>query len=297
MNDEQIASMLLKAPAPEPPRHLLSRLERDVDRTLLQKKRRPIAVWAILQRWWPVAACLALSITALSHQHGIVAKLQQENETLRKAAASLEPSRLEFEQNQESAAALQRLLAAKGEIQTLTEKIATLKKSLDEMARLKAENDRLLKSLNLPPLSAEASDASERAYSQRCLNNLRNIALAGAIFAGDNDGKLPRDFLTITNELATPRILICPADAARVPRDPTHFDWKDYIAANEANNSYQMLTPDVPFARPSQADAKRVFVRCPIHGHVALIDGEVFRGDTNVRVVEKNGNWILEKTE
>ena len=31
MNDEQIVLMLLKAPAPEPPRHLLSRLERDMD--------------------------------------------------------------------------------------------------------------------------------------------------------------------------------------------------------------------------------------------------------------------------
>lgn len=294
MNDERIASLLLKAPAPGAPPNLLDRLERDLRATLPPKDGVPDAVWSILRRWWPIAACLALSITVLSHQYRIVAKLRRENESLQKAVASLEMSRLENAQNQGSIAELKRLRAEKAEIQLLTDEIANFKKSLGEIDRLKAENELLSKALNLPSPLISVTDELEQAHSRKCLNNLRNIALAGAIFASDNDGKLPHDFLTITNELATPRILFCPADAARVPVDSDRFGWKEYIEAKEANNSYQMLTADVPLARPSQADAKRVFVRCPVHGHVALIDGEVLRGDSKSRVVEKDGQWILE---
>jgi hypothetical protein len=294
MNNEQIASLLLKAPSPGAPPNLLDRLERDLSVTLTQKKRASNAIWFVLQRWWPVAACLALSATVLSYQYRIIANLQYENETLRKAAINFETSRLKHAQARESVAELKRLRAEKAEIQSLMDEISRLKKSLGGRDRLKAENDGLLKTLNLPPPSITASGEIEQAHSQKCLNNLRNIALAGAIFASDNDGKLPHDFLTITNELATPKILFCPADNARAPADFNAFGWKEYIDANEANNSYQMLTPDVSFARPSQTDAKRVFVRCPIHGHVALIDGEVLRGDSSLRVVEKNGQWILE---
>ncbi len=75
-----------------------------------------------------------------------------------------------------------------------------------------------------------------------CTNNLRQIGLAERIWAGDHDDKYPFEtsvtnggtmklnngrnawinFFVMSNELATPKILICPADEGR-PLPATNF--------------------------------------------------------------------------
>jgi type II secretory pathway pseudopilin PulG len=66
----------------------------------------------------------------------------------------------------------------------------------------------------------------------KCVNNLKNVGLAFRIFATDNGDRFPaevmltngvalksmdalRVYLTLTNELSTPKILSCPADENR----------------------------------------------------------------------------------
>ncbi len=74
-------------------------------------------------------------------------------------------------------------------------------------------------------------------HRSTCVNNLKNIGLAFRIFSTDNDGKYPRDvpassggsaefpldvsnawkqFAVLSNELSTPKILICSEDSERL---------------------------------------------------------------------------------
>jgi prepilin-type processing-associated H-X9-DG protein len=92
-----------------------------------------------------------------------------------------------------------------------------------------------------------------RAPRISCVNNLKNIGLAFRTFAVDNDRSLPwtadgvvfskesrplskavsgdliRIFASVSNELSTPRIIMCPSDTRRLPRTNT---WS-YLAAND----------------------------------------------------------------
>ncbi|HON07453.1 MAG TPA: type II secretion system protein [Verrucomicrobiota bacterium] len=88
----------------------------------------------------------------------------------------------------------------------------------------------ILAGLLLPAL------AKAKAKAQRisCVNNLKQIGLAFRMFANDNDGRYPwkvdesdggtkgatdqrtfRHFLVVSNELSTPKVLVCPSDGER----------------------------------------------------------------------------------
>ena len=99
--------------------------------------------------------------------------------------------------------------------------------------------------------------AKAKAKAQRinCVNNLKNIGLAFRIFATDNEGKYPWQvdptqggitppaaniaanvtnnatfiFSTISNELSTPKIVVCPSDERPTLRTN---NWSFVVAAN-----------------------------------------------------------------
>jgi prepilin-type processing-associated H-X9-DG protein len=78
----------------------------------------------------------------------------------------------------------------------------------------------------------------------QCVNNLKQTALASYVWAGDNNDKFPpqvsatnggsmeyitgtnvwRHFQVMSNELSTPKVIICPTDTQR-PFAATNFDW------------------------------------------------------------------------
>jgi hypothetical protein len=84
-------------------------------------------------------------------------------------------------------------------------------------------------------LPALQSPKCHRPKASACLSNLKQTSLGALLFANDNDGKFPwetplsrhgtrelsgspevfRHFISMTNELNTPKILICPADRQR----------------------------------------------------------------------------------
>lgn len=99
-----------------------------------------------------------------------------------------------------------------------------------------------------------------------CVNNLKQVGLAYRLWAGDNDNKYPMEvsvtnggtmeliadgknawlnFLVMSNELSTPKILICPADAERFP-PATNFTselaWKiSYFVGLDADEDHPQM--------------------------------------------------------
>jgi prepilin-type processing-associated H-X9-DG protein len=84
-------------------------------------------------------------------------------------------------------------------------------------------------------------------FQTKCANNLRNVGLAFRIFAADNNDLLPfqidgpivtkgfvakedafKHFLALSNELSTPKIILCPKDSGRI--DATN--WSGFSNAN-----------------------------------------------------------------
>jgi len=97
----------------------------------------------------------------------------------------------------------------------------------------------ILAAMFLPALAA----AKQKSKRINCVNNLKQCGLAFRIWEGDNGDKYPMDvstsmggsmefsdgentfrhFQVMSNELSTPKILICPADTRTVASDFRHF--------------------------------------------------------------------------
>ncbi|MBN2506734.1 MAG: DUF4190 domain-containing protein [Verrucomicrobia bacterium] len=126
----------------------------------------------------------------------------------------------------------------------------------------------LMLAVLMPSLDA----AKAKAQSTTCLNNIRRIGLAALIYATDHNGVLPPDFLSMSNALASPKILVCPNDTTRTRAT----DWSTFTPANV---SYEYLHPAT-----KEADVRRTAIfRCPFHGHQGYGDGSVTAGDPKTR--------------
>jgi hypothetical protein len=143
----------------------------------------------------------------------------------------------------------------------LAGEVAALEAMRTENEKLRAQA--LLRSGLAPEEVQPMLDARARARSIACVNNLKQLGLAARIWATDNGDLLPPDFLTMSNEIASPKVLVCPEDAGRQPA----ANWSVFTLANV---SYEFLAPS-----GSETEPMRVAFRCPIHGHVCLADGSV----------------------
>jgi len=114
----------------------------------------------------------------------------------------------------------------------------------------------ILAAMLLPTLAG----AHDRARRIQCVNNLKQCGLAFRIWEGDNNDKMPmavpiakggtqefdtgaetfRHFQVMSNELSTPKILICPADTRIVADDFNHLRNANvsYFVGLDANDQY-----------------------------------------------------------
>ncbi len=104
------------------------------------------------------------------------------------------------------------------------------------------------------------------AQSISCGNRMSSIGLAARIWAEDNSNHLADNFLIMSNELATPKVLICPSDTFRIPAK----NWSEFTTNN---SSYEFLGSGM-----AGDDFTNACFRCPIHGHLEFADGTVFDG-------------------
>ena len=130
--------------------------------------------------------------------------------------------------------------------------------------------------------------AQARGQAQRisCFNNMKQIGLAFRVWAANHEGQFPFNistnqsgmiksgeagvedsvqiFRTMSNELRTPRILVCPADPSK--RSATGF-----ASLQPGNVTYEVESgPEVKETNPGE-----VLARCPVHGTELLCDGSV----------------------
>jgi len=95
---------------------------------------------------------------------------------------------------------------------------------------------------------------------------MASIGLAAKSWALDNEGRLPSDFRSMSNELAATRLLVCSGDHLRVSA-------KDWAFFDRTNSSYEIISPGM-----SLGDTTNVYFRCKVHGHLGYADGTVFDG-------------------
>jgi len=107
--------------------------------------------------------------------------------------------------------------------------------------------------------------AKQRAGSIGCGNYLVSIGCAARLWSSDHGGdRFPPDLISMSNEVITPKILVCPGDRSRQPA----VSWGSFTPGQ---SSFEVVTPSL-----RDGDTNRVFLRCKVHGSVLYGDGSVF---------------------
>ncbi len=81
------------------------------------------------------------------------------------------------------------------------------------------------------------------------------------------DASAPVHFQVMSNELNSPKILVCPADSVKHPA-------MDFHRLQAINVSYLVRSG----TNIDETNPEEILVRCPFHGHVGLCDGSVKHG-------------------
>lgn len=297
MNEDKMEQMLRSAPKPEPSATLKQKLIDEIELPSASRNPSPLgapegfAGW--VRRWWPALVPASVSLACA----GIVALQQVQIQDVKRTLQALAPAA-----NQTSS-----LMAAPTvqnrpgdsvngssdqdqELDRLREEAARLRADVGRLEQLQTENTQLRAQLaqpvtpNLSPEDAEAmAKARERAQEIECVNHLKQLGLSVKTWALDNQDTYPQHVLQMTNEMSTPKILVCPADTAH----QAAADWSSWTTANM---SYEYLGG-------ADTEPQRVMFRCPIHGSITLCDGSVQRGIAKThpeRLIERDGKLYLQ---
>ena len=107
--------------------------------------------------------------------------------------------------------------------------------------------------------------AKERAQRIQCLNNMKQTGLALRMWANDHGGKFPSDLMSLSNQVPSVKILICPGEKLRDRSQAT--TWSDLSLIG---SSYDYYGAGKDESRPQE-----VILECPNHSNVGLADGSV----------------------
>jgi hypothetical protein len=274
--EQEIESVLRAAPRPAPPAGLKERLIAEVRVPAAQTAASLLTPASWLRRWWPVLVPASVSLAcaaALTVQQMEIRDLKQAIQDLARDSAAKArtlsapaPATNSVPAGPDAAARTQQEIARlKGLAGQLAAEVAQLE-------QMRAENGQLRAQLAEPPAGlltpedAEAlAQAKEKVESIRCINKMKQIGLSVRTYMIDSEGITPPDMLSMSNELSTPKVLACPGDHAREAAK----DWASYTTAN-CSYEYLVRSESKPDREPT-----RVAFRCPIHGHLGLIDGSV----------------------
>ena len=297
--EQEIENVLRAAPRPTPPAELKDRVIAQVRLPVTppsQTSARAPAPTGWLHRWWPMLAPAAVSLACavgLTMQQVEIRDLKRAIGDLSREPAGkpsvVPPPALGTNDASAGAEAAARTQQEIARLKALASQLAA---EVAQLEQLRTDNTKLRAQLEAPPagfLTSEETEAlakaKEKAESIACINNLKQLALSVRVWARDNGDISPPDMLSMTNEMGTPKILVCPGDKTREAA-------KDWASYSSSHCSYDYLAPAT-----SDEDPFRVLFRCPIHGHIGLCDGSVqgeFANRHPERLVQRNGKLYLD---
>jgi hypothetical protein len=296
--EKEIEEILRSAPRPNAPAGLKDRLLGGMRLPAAQKvapfgtPNAGFAGW--VRRWWPALAPGAVSLACAAVITAQQAEIRNLKETLPAAPPSTATSAANSAETRGTAGnvAPGPNAADADELARLRALVAQLTTEVKQLEQLRGDNGRLRSQLAAPPagtFSAEETQAMEdargRAQEIMCVNNMKQMGLANKVWALDNKDTFSPDMLSMSNELSTPKILVCPSDTSRQVA-------KDFSSYTDANCSYEYLAPTSADTEPT-----RVMFRCPIHGSITLTDGSVQKGVAKTHpenFIERNGRLYYE---
>lgn len=132
---------------------------------------------------------------------------------------------------------------------------------------------------SLALLAVAAAPALKRHNdSVRCGNQMHAILFVAALeWPDEQGGKLLDSFVSISNELIMPALLVCHGEQSRRPATT----WSSLAPGN---CSYELVTPGL-----SKGDSNSVFLRCPVHGYAGYADVRLL--DSSGRLVKPDRLW------
>ncbi len=270
---EEIERTLRQAPQPPPPAGLRQRLleQMPIPSPGAAPARGQLAELPVFRRWRLALATggvAVVSIIALGVQQAEIRELNATIESLRQQLQAPPPFPTPATSTAPAAAPPVAAENVAAEIEQLRMRVARLTAEIAATEALATENQKLKAQLEAgiaatPEEFETMVAAREKAKLIMCVNNMKQLGLAVRIWANDNGDIFPPDVQSMSNELATAKILVCPSDEGRL----VAASWP---ALTTANVSYEYLAPSAEDIEP-----QRVMFRCPIHGNVTLCDGSV----------------------
>jgi hypothetical protein len=293
--DDQIEQVLRQAPRPTPPPGLRDTLL--VQAPGLSRPGNPVlreSLGSWILRWRSAIATSGLAVLALA----VLGYQQVRLNDLRTRVQDFRAEPQAIGGSASSSPSVPVVAESGGaavdpaEVARLRATVASLKREVESLEHLRAENAQLVKHVAAGVAGgvfteaegAALTRAREKAQSIACVNNLKLLGLAVRVWATDHNDMTPPDILSMTNEMGSPKVLTCPADIARAPAP----NWQSLTAGAI---SYEYLAPGTAGVEP-----QRILFRCPIHGSVALCDGSVQMALAKThpeRFVERDGKLYL----
>jgi hypothetical protein len=298
--ETQIENLLRHAPRPVAPAGLKDTLTDQIQlpaRATASRSEteftRPTSWW---RRWWPALAPATASlagVVVIAVQQNQIATLRENIRTLNATiSASTNSALASIQPRQRTENTIDPAKAEAEEIARLKNRVAGLSAEISQLEAIQRANENLRVERSAPPTLTQEemnalAEAKAQAQSAACVNNLKQIGLAVRLWEMEHHNFNPPDFLSMSKELNTPKILFCPADTNRPPVKI----WSDFAATS---SSYEYLAAS---AENADLEPQRVLTRCPLHNNIGLCDGSVQSvGKRPHNLVERDGKLYLEWT-
>lgn len=299
MKTSDLEKILRQPPRPGPPSNLRDQLlsgTRGFGRDAASNRLPRWPGWGEwLKRWWPAlgpAAATLACAAVFTVQQVEIQTLKAQIAAMSSAPLATEPTPVDItaattatapDSSAQQVEEIARLRAVAGRLQEELTRLQTMQK---ENAQLGSQLAARLSTTLTPGEARVLEAANEKALSFRCVNNLKQFGLAVRVWAVDNADVTPPSIVCMSNELSTPKVLVCPADKGREPA-------VDFNSFTTANCSYEYLASSAP----DGTEPSRVLSRCAIHGNIGLCDGSVQMGVAKThpeQLVSRDGKIYFE---